>query len=77
MEKKEKTMKQDKQEIEEIRKRFEEKALELSYKHDNEITLAIDDLWKYVENLLHQREREAVIEFVDGYKRHLKDRAGF
>lgn len=37
-------------------KKFEEFMLGLSYKHDNEITLCIDDVWEYI-----QQQREEMV----------------
>ena len=48
---------------------FEGKCLELSYKHDNEITLAIDDLWKIVEA---EKKRAVVKERLRVNKKYLK-----
>ena len=44
---------------------FEMFMLGISYKHDNEITLCIDDVWEHIQSLLQAKEEE-VIERVVG-----------
>ena len=41
-----------------LKKKFEEKCLELSYKYDNEITLAIDDLWSFIHSVVEKQRKE-------------------
>jgi len=41
-----------------LKKKFEEKCLELSYKYDNEITLAIDDLWSFIHSALESERKQ-------------------
>ena len=48
--------------LEKIRKEYEEKLLELSYRHDNEITLAMDDIWNFIQEKLEEVE----IKVIDG-----------
>ena len=37
---------------------FEMFMLGISYKHDNEITLCIDDVWEHIQSLLKQQREE-------------------
>jgi len=39
---------------------FEMFMLGISYKHDNEITLCIDDAWEHIQSLLQAKEEEVV-----------------
>jgi len=39
---------------------FEMFMLGISYKHDNEITLCIDDVWEHIQSLLKQQREEAI-----------------
>ena len=40
-----------------LKEEWEEKCLDLSYKHDNEITLAIDDMWKWITKALKEQRK--------------------
>ena len=51
--------------LQKIKEEFEKKSLELSYKHDNEITLTIDDLWEWIEHSINKALKE-------GYKKGVK-----
>jgi len=47
-----------------MREEFDGKLLELSYKNDNEITLAMDDIWEW-----HISQLQSVFEEIEEYLR--------
>ena len=51
-----------------LKKKFEEKCLELSYKYDNEITLAIDDLWSFIHSAVESERKQLEREIIKKIK---------
>ena len=45
-----------------LKEEWEEKCLDLSYKLDNEITLAIDDMWKWITKALKEQRKTVIKE---------------